>query len=86
MFEGQHLTRNSNAQFIQCDVTDWDQLVQAFEAATQNSPNKVLDVVIANAGIVGLDEMFTLEGQYPFFRRVLTVSLRSSYHNLIPTH
>jgi NAD(P)-dependent dehydrogenase (short-subunit alcohol dehydrogenase family) len=43
-------------------VTNWDQLVQAFEAAIKNSPNKSLDVVIANAGIVGQDDMFTLDG------------------------
>ena len=54
--------RRRNAQFVECDVTDWDQLVQAFETAIKNSPNKSLDVVIANAGIVGQDDMFTLDG------------------------
>ncbi|KAF2484909.1 hypothetical protein BDY17DRAFT_93651 [Neohortaea acidophila] len=50
-----------NAQFLQTDVLNWDQLVQAFEAAIKNSPRQSLDVVIANAGIVGHDDIFTLE-------------------------
>ncbi|EXJ87219.1 hypothetical protein A1O3_04178 [Capronia epimyces CBS 606.96] len=50
-----------SGQFVKCDVTNWDQQVSAFEAAVQNSPHKSLDIVIANAGIVGQDDMFTLE-------------------------
>lgn len=56
---------DSNAQFVECDVTNWDQLFHAFEEAMRNSPNKGIDVVIANAGIVGKDDMFTLEGGDP---------------------
>lgn len=51
-----------SAQFVECDATQWDDLVKAFEAAVQNSPQQSLDVVIANAGIVGKDDMFTLDG------------------------
>ncbi|KIV81007.1 hypothetical protein PV11_08461 [Exophiala sideris] len=51
----------SHSQFVKCDVTNWDDQVQAFDAAVQNSPQKSCDVVIANAGIVGQDDMFTLQ-------------------------
>jgi NAD(P)-dependent dehydrogenase (short-subunit alcohol dehydrogenase family) len=54
---------NSSSQFIKCDVTNWDDQVRAFEAAVKNSPHKSCDVVIANAGVVGQDDMFTLEGE-----------------------
>ena len=47
---------NSNCQFIPCDVREWDQQVQLFEAAVQNSPRKSCDTVIANAGIWGPPE------------------------------
>ncbi|KAK5444212.1 hypothetical protein LTS15_010565 [Exophiala xenobiotica] len=56
-----------NSQFVKCDVTNFDDQVQAFEAAMKNSPQRSCDVVIANAGVVGQDDMFTLEGKpgYP---------------------
>jgi len=50
-----------NAQFIKCDVTNWDQQVEAFEVAMKNSPQKSCDIVIANAGILGHDGVFTLQ-------------------------
>ncbi|OAL34962.1 hypothetical protein AYO20_05677 [Fonsecaea nubica] len=53
-----------NSQFIKCDVTNWDDQVRVFEAASKNSPHKSCDIVIANAGIVGHDDMFTLQGEY----------------------
>ncbi|OQU97178.1 hypothetical protein CLAIMM_03153 [Cladophialophora immunda] len=52
---------HGKAQFVKCDVTNWEQQVSAFEAAVQNSPHKSCDIVIANAGIVGSDDMSKLE-------------------------
>ncbi|KAI9148727.1 hypothetical protein HJFPF1_10769 [Paramyrothecium foliicola] len=37
--------------FVQCDIRDWDQQKIVFETAKMKSPNKSVDVVIANAGI-----------------------------------
>lgn len=53
----------SKAQFVKCDVRIWDDQVRVFEAAVQNSPHKSCDIVIANAGIVGQDDLYTLQGK-----------------------
>lgn len=53
---------SGRVQFIKCDVRDWADQVSVFEAAVQNSPSKSCDIVIANAGIVGADDLFTLQG------------------------
>lgn len=49
-------------QFVQCDVRNWDDQVRAFEAAIQNSPHHGCDIVIANAGVVGADDLYVLDG------------------------
>ncbi|PGH10933.1 hypothetical protein AJ79_05179 [Helicocarpus griseus UAMH5409] len=50
---GQELARelSPNAQFVKCNITNWDEQVHMFEAAIANSPSKSCDIVIANAGI-----------------------------------
>jgi hypothetical protein len=35
-----------------------------FEAAVSSSPHKSCDVVIANAGIVGADDLYQLQGEF----------------------
>ncbi|KAH8896921.1 short chain dehydrogenase reductase [Thozetella sp. PMI_491] len=50
-----------NAIFVKCDVREWDHQVAAFEAAIASSPHKSIDIVIANAGVVGADDLYTLE-------------------------
>ncbi|KAH7234545.1 short chain dehydrogenase reductase [Fusarium solani] len=50
-----------NAQFVKCDVRNWDDQVAVFEAAVSSSPSKSVDVVIANAGVVGADDLFKLQ-------------------------
>ncbi|CAK7234690.1 hypothetical protein SBRCBS47491_009034 [Sporothrix bragantina] len=50
-----------NAVFSQCDVREWDDLVAAFETALAKSPQHSVDVVITNAGIIGRDDMYTLD-------------------------
>ncbi|KAM5350787.1 hypothetical protein ACJ41O_007292 [Fusarium nematophilum] len=51
-----------NVAFVKCDVRDWDQQVALFRAALESSPHKSIDVVIANAGIVGADDLNTQQG------------------------
>ncbi|KAH8703862.1 short chain dehydrogenase reductase [Talaromyces proteolyticus] len=49
------------SQFVKCDVRSWDDQVLVFEAAIKNSPFHSCDIVIANAGIVGVDDLYKLE-------------------------
>lgn len=53
-----------NAQFVKCDVRNWDDQVRMFEAAVSSSPHKSCDIVIANAGIVGADDLYQLQGEF----------------------
>jgi NAD(P)-dependent dehydrogenase (short-subunit alcohol dehydrogenase family) len=55
--------RCSRVQFVKCDVRNWEHQISVFEAAVQRSPSKTCDVVIANAGIVGADDIFNLQGK-----------------------
>ncbi|KAL1860847.1 hypothetical protein Plec18170_001361 [Paecilomyces lecythidis] len=43
-----------NAQFIKCDTTSWEESVDMFELAYNNSPHKSVDIVVANAGLGGM--------------------------------
>jgi NAD(P)-dependent dehydrogenase (short-subunit alcohol dehydrogenase family) len=45
------------AQFIPCDVQNFDEQVSLFEGALQNSPNHSIDIVVANAGVIGTDTL-----------------------------
>jgi NAD(P)-dependent dehydrogenase (short-subunit alcohol dehydrogenase family) len=54
----------SNAQFVKCDVRNWDDQVAVFEAAVANSPDKSCDIVISNAGIIVPDDMFKFDGKH----------------------
>jgi len=51
-----------NVQFVKCDTRDWDQQVNLFKKAKASSPAKSCDVVIANAGVSGPDEIFASSG------------------------
>lgn len=53
---------NSRAKFMKCDVRNWDEQVAVFEAASAVSPCKSIDIVIANAGIIGSDDFNTQQG------------------------
>ncbi|KAH7153503.1 short chain dehydrogenase reductase [Dactylonectria macrodidyma] len=46
-----------NVKFVKCDIRDWDQQVAVFDFALAESPNKSIDIVIANAGIVSGDDL-----------------------------
>jgi len=49
--------------FVVCDVTSWDDQLRMFKRAINDSPSKTVDIVIANAGISGPDELFNIEGK-----------------------
>jgi NAD(P)-dependent dehydrogenase (short-subunit alcohol dehydrogenase family) len=52
----------SNVQFVKCDTRDWDEQVDLFKKAKTSSPAKSVDIVIANAGVSGPDEIFASSG------------------------
>lgn len=52
-----------NVIFVQCDVRNWNDQVAVFEAAISSSPEKSIDLVIANAGIIGQDDIFSVDGK-----------------------
>ncbi|KAH7134490.1 short chain dehydrogenase reductase [Dactylonectria estremocensis] len=54
-----------NAAYVKCDVRDWDQQVALFRTALESSPHKSIDIVIANAGIVGADDFNTQQDDFP---------------------
>ncbi|KAL6244013.1 hypothetical protein RBB50_008882 [Rhinocladiella similis] len=50
-----------NVQFVKCDATSWEDQLNMFKLAVANSPARSCDIVVANAGITGPDEIFALE-------------------------
>lgn len=53
---------HSHVQFVRCDATVWEEQLNMFKRAVADSPAKSCDIVVANAGITGPDEVFALEG------------------------
>jgi NAD(P)-dependent dehydrogenase (short-subunit alcohol dehydrogenase family) len=51
-----------NVQFVKCDTTSWKDQLHMFKQAVAKSPDKSCDIVIANAGVSGPDELYALEG------------------------
>lgn len=45
------------AHFVHCDVLKWQDQLHLFLTALDKSPSKTIDIVIANAGISGLDDL-----------------------------
>ena len=52
----------SRTEFVQCDVTQWEDQLRLFRTAAARSPSGRVDYVIANAGISAKDEVFTYDG------------------------
>ena len=42
---------------VRCDVTKWDEQLALFKEAIAHSPNKRIDIVVANAGIGTNDDI-----------------------------
>lgn len=55
------LTLTRSAKFVKCDVTKWDQQLALFKDAIASSPSHRVDIVSANAGISGQDDIFTTD-------------------------
>ena len=62
--ENEIVKAGGRAQFIPCDITNWDDQVRMFDASVANSPELSCDVVIANAGISRSsgDSLWKLDG------------------------
>ena len=53
---------------MKCNVNEWDDQVATFVAAMKNSPKKCIDIVVASAGILKVDDMLALQtGMLIFF-------------------
>ncbi|KAK9422985.1 putative Short chain dehydrogenase reductase [Seiridium unicorne] len=46
---------------VEADLAPWDEQVAVFEAAVTTSPFRSIDVVIANAGVFGADDLNTVQ-------------------------
>ena len=46
------------AAFVSCNVTKWADQVKLFKTAIASSPSRSVDVVVANAGVGGPDDVF----------------------------
>ncbi len=55
--------KHRQAQFVKCNVTLWEDQVAVFKAAVANSPHKSCDIVVANAGVSGPDDVFQFDGR-----------------------
>ncbi|KAL3445415.1 hypothetical protein BJX65DRAFT_309882 [Aspergillus insuetus] len=49
--------------FQKCNVTDWDDQLALFKAASRVSPSARIDIVVANAGIAKSDAVYAYEDQ-----------------------
>jgi len=49
---------SDTAAFVKCDTRVWSDQVTLFKTAIARSPSRSVDIVLANAGISGLDNMF----------------------------
>lgn len=47
--------------FVRCDVLKWQDQLHLFLAALEKSPSETIDIVVANAGISGHDDLATDE-------------------------
>jgi NAD(P)-dependent dehydrogenase (short-subunit alcohol dehydrogenase family) len=50
-------TGNEHVHFVHCDVRDWQSQVTLFKEAIRLSPHGGIDVVVANAGIAGIEPL-----------------------------
>jgi NAD(P)-dependent dehydrogenase (short-subunit alcohol dehydrogenase family) len=44
--------------FVKCDTRVWEDQASLFKTASERSPSRGVDIVLANAGITGLDSVF----------------------------
>jgi hypothetical protein len=46
--------QSDDYQSVHCDVRSWENQLSVFKAAMAKSPNRNVDIVVANAGISGI--------------------------------
>ncbi|CEN59946.1 hypothetical protein ASPCAL02387 [Aspergillus calidoustus] len=62
---GAELSKEFPGVFFQkCNVTDWNDQLALFKAASRVSPSARIDIVVANAGIAKSDAVYAYEGKY----------------------
>lgn len=54
------------AQFVKCNTTNWEDQVKLFKMAASFSPTGKIHYVVANAGIIRPDGIFTYTGRIPY--------------------
>jgi NAD(P)-dependent dehydrogenase (short-subunit alcohol dehydrogenase family) len=52
-------------RFFKCDTTSWEDQVNLFEAAKSFSPTGKIHYVVANAGMISQDEVFSYDASGP---------------------
>lgn len=72
--ESIHQQTDSNARFVQCDVTNYEELVEAVDAADEFGG---IDIMVNNAGIVLPVEFFDTEDDD--FDKLVGVNLKGAY-------
>ena len=50
---------SASTTFVRCDVTSWSDQLSVFKTAKEVSPASAIDIVVANAGLSGNDDIFT---------------------------
>ncbi|RMD42182.1 hypothetical protein DV735_g2921, partial [Chaetothyriales sp. CBS 134920] len=50
-----------SVKWVKADVTKWNDQVDLFKQTLAHAPNKRIDIVIPNAGVAGLDDVFETE-------------------------
>jgi NAD(P)-dependent dehydrogenase (short-subunit alcohol dehydrogenase family) len=64
---------------VQCDVRAWKDQLTLFETAMSSSPNKSVDIVIANAGLGGAGDAMMVEDGEGLFLFYQTTTRRSCW-------
>lgn len=65
-------------KFVECNTTNWDDQVALFQAAASFSPSGKIHYVVANAGIIKQDDVFSYSGMDALATRI------SGCHRLSP--
>ncbi|KAK9327191.1 hypothetical protein V1520DRAFT_349463 [Lipomyces starkeyi] len=55
---------HGRTKFIECDTAKWDDQVRLFREAASFSPTGKIAYVVANAGIIRQDDVFSYSGEY----------------------
>lgn len=63
-------------KFVECDTTIWDDQVRLFREAASFSPTGKIAYVVANAGVIRQDDVFSYSGsRLPAIERHFTLTV-----------